>query len=274
MHLKNNLTRNLRFPWVMNNSLFDVVENGLQCLTIPRTGRYRFEVIGASWVSSNPGARIIGKVRLQKGEKITVALGQRGNRIDCGNGGTFVVKENGISDPQPLFVAAGAGGYQAGRRSNGYHNAAFSKARLCQTASGNHEIGSSGVQDFFPNDQKDFFCGGAGYLKGPVTIDLRKDSVAPKSYKDGLIGGKAIDYNGTLTEGGFGGGGAYCYKNGNRYLGAGGGYTGGGTQINGDGNCYGGGGGSFSIDDEAQFDHVGPRYAPYVECTVTVTYLD
>ena len=36
--------------------------------------------------------------------------------------------------------------------------------------------------------------------------ELRKDSVAPKSYKDGLIGGKIIDDDGELMEGCFGGG--------------------------------------------------------------------
>ena len=92
---------------MINNGFFDVVRDGFQCLIIPRSGRYRFEVVGAGWLK--PGARIIGEVRLEKGEKITVALGQRGNNIDCGNGGTFVVKGNGIYNPQPLFVAAGAG---------------------------------------------------------------------------------------------------------------------------------------------------------------------
>ena len=252
----------------MDNSLFDVVKNGYQCLTIPRSGRYRFEVIGASWIDKYPRVRIIGEVWLEKGEKVIFALGQRGNRVDCGNGGTFVVKESCISNPQPLFVAAGAGA------SDSYYSEVFSKASLSQTASGNGEIGSSGVQEFHERMKSNFFCGGAGFLKGPVTEVLRKDSVAPKSYKDGLIGGKAIDYNGKLTEGGFGGGGAYYYKNGYRYLGAGGGYTGGGTKIDG-WNCIGGGGGSFSIDKEAQFDHVWGRYLQDGgECTVTVTYLD
>ena len=89
-----------------DSSLYDVVKNGFQCLTIPRSGRYRFEVIGASCFDSKPGARIIGEVRLEKGEKITVALGQTGSYDGCGNGGTFVVKENSTSDPQPLFSIA------------------------------------------------------------------------------------------------------------------------------------------------------------------------
>ena len=249
------------------NYLFDVLRDGFQYLTIPRSGRYRFEVIGACWY--NKGARIIGEVRLEKGEKITVALGQTGNYYQCGSGGTFVVKENGTSDPQPLFVAGSAG--------CAWYDYDFSRASLSQSASGNDKIGSSGVQKYFDNSQnnsdsetdnsdtdsdndsddendnesgmeKDNYCCGAGFLEGPVTGELREDSVVPKCYKDGLIGGKIIDDDGDLTEGGFGGGGAYYYKNGHYYYGAGGGYTGGGTQINDDGDCEGGGGGSFSID--------------------------
>ena len=125
-----------------NNWFFDVVRDGFQCLTIPRAGRYRFDVIGASHNFNEPGARINGEVQLEKGEKITVALGRTGNMDGCGNGGAFVVKENGISDPQPLFVAAGAGYSDKND---------FSKASLSQTASGNDKLGSSGVQKFFIN---------------------------------------------------------------------------------------------------------------------------
>ena len=247
---------------MINNWLFEVVRDGFQCLTIPRAGRYKFEVIGASWTEKELGARIIGEVRLEKGEKITVALGQKGNFGVCGNGGTFVVKENGNSNPQPLFVAAGAG--------YAYADKNFSKASLSQTASGNDEIGSSGVQKFFADDKNDIFCGGAGFFEGPVNGRLRGNSVAPKSYKDGLIGGKGI-YNGDLREGGFGGGGACYFKNDLEYFGGGGGYTGGGTKIYYDKVfnkqfCDGGGGGSFSIDEEAQFDHI---YEEYGKCTVS-----
>ena len=231
-----------------------MLRDGYQCLTIPRSGAYRFEVIGAR-NESEPGARIIGEVRLEKGEKITVALGQTGSHYGCGTGGTFVVKENSTSDPQPLFVAAGAG-------SAGCVPDDFSKASLTQTASGNDKIGSSGVQIYFDKNQNstdsengshnDIYCGGAGFWEGPVTGELREDSVAPKSYKDGLIGGKGIDEYGDLAEGGFGGGGASYYRNGLVYYGAGGGYTGGGIKIYNDEYCDGGGGGSFSIDDGAR----------------------
>ena len=270
--------------------MFDVVRDGFQCLTIPRSGRYRFEVIGASSRGDEPGARIIGVVRLEKGEKITVALGQRGNSGGCGNGGTFVVGENGTSNPQPLFVAGGAG--YADIKAYLCHVHDFGKASLSQTASKNNKIGSSGVQQYIDynrnnsdseidnsdtdsdNDsddenesgmENDIFCGGAGFLEGPVTGELRKDSVAPKSYKDGLIGGKGFGVYGDLMEGGFGGGGACYYRNDHAYFGAGGGYTGGGTQIN-DDRCDGGGGGSFSIDEGAKFDHVQKDYG---KCTIT-----
>ena len=252
--------------------MFDVLRDGFQCLTIPRSGRYRFEVSGASSLRREPGARIIGEVRLEKGEKITVALGQTGSYDGCGNGGTFVVKENSTSDPQPLFVAAGAG--------SAWQHYDFSKASLTQTASENYKVGSSGVQKYIDKNQNntdnengsinDIYCGGAGFWEGPVTGELREDSVAPKSYKDGLIGGKGMDEHGDLAEGGFGGGGASNYRNGHGYYGAGGGYTGGGTLTCGyilcGYYCDGGGGGSFAVDKAALFDNV---HEAYGKCTIT-----
>ena len=248
----------------MNNGLFDVPRDGFQRLTIPQTGRYRFEVIGASWYDEIPGARIIGEVCLEQGDKITVALGQTGNYDGCGHGGTFIVKDDGGFAPQPLFVAAGAG--------HAYSDLDFSKASLSQTASGNDKIGSGGVQKFIGGNRYEIYntlCSGAGFSEAPVTWRLSGSSVAPKCHKDGLIGGKIIDDNGRLMEGGFGGGGASYYENGHYYSGAGGGYTGGGTRIYNDEDCDGGGGGSFSIDEEAQFDHAQETYG---KCTIT--YLD
>ena len=248
-----------------NNYLFDVIRDGFQCLTIPRSGRYRFKVIGASSSSYFPGAQIIGEFRLEKGEKITIALGQTGSNWVCGNGGTFVVKENGTSDPQLLFVAAGSG------FASGEYRYDFSTASLSQTASGNDKIGSSGVQQFIADDENDHFCAGAGFLEGPVADHwtLRKSSVAPKNFKDGLVGGFGVAEDDFVTEGGFGGGGAYYNVDGHEYYGAGGGYTGGGTEIYSRRKCDGGGGGSFSIDKKAKFGHFHEEYG---KCTIT--YLD
>ena len=79
--------------------------------------------------------------------------------------------------------------------------------------------------------RNDIYCCGAGFSEGPKTGELKEDSVAPKSYGDGLIGGKGRFGAEKLTEGGFGGGGASYYKNRDHYGGAGGGYTGGGAKI-------------------------------------------
>ena len=250
--------------------MFDVVRDGFQCLTIPRSGRYRFEVIGASYHEDVPGARIIGEVRLEKGEKITVALGQTGNYAYCGSGGTFVVK-NGTSDPQPLFVAGGAG----------RGSMDFAKANLSQTASGNDKIGSSGVQKFIDGDRHDIYCCGAGFFEAPVTGRLKRGLVAPECYKDGLVGGKC-SFDDDVSEGGFGGGGGWYHENDHHYSGAGGGYTGGGSKLlysnfnhpfyADTSESFGGGGGSFSIDKEAKFDHFHEEYTGVGRCKVT--YLD
>ena len=50
------------------------------------------------------------------------------------------MKENGTSDPQPLFVGGGAG--------CAWDDYDFGKASLRQTASGNNKIGFSGVQEY------------------------------------------------------------------------------------------------------------------------------
>ena len=230
-------------------------------------------VIGAGVGRTRPGVRIVGKTHLEDGQKITVALGQKGNR-KCGAGGTFVVVNNKNESPDPLFVAAGAG-YAYDR--------AFSKGQFTQEASGNEDVGSSGIQQLmFEND--DIFCAGAGFIEEPEYRGDDLSTIPPQCYPQGLIGGKG--YGGTgyeNLEGGFGGGGA-CYQithasadedpfgveERNVCFGAGGGYTGGGTQISNRRRrntriCVGGGGGSFSIDPDAKFDHF---YTEYGKCKI------
>ena len=168
----------------------------------------------------------------------------------------MIEKENG---PEPIFVA---GGGAANTEDPNY-----AKASLRQNGKGNDRIGSSGVQSFFPKAQNDFYCAGAGFHEGPIVGELVANSVPPQSYAKGLKGGKAKDCYGRLREGGFGGGGAYYYRNGKDYHGAGGGFTGGSTKIR-DGSskyCDGGGGGSFSIDQNAKFDHF---YVEYGKCKI------
>ena len=257
----------LRYTWITNSLFFDVLKEGFQTLTIPKSGTYSFELIGPGLPFKDhkkeiSGARISGKIRLERGEKITVALGQKGKgHPESGSGATFVVKETG-NRPEPLFVAAGAG---ASSDDN------YGQASLAQTAYGNDKIGSSGIQKFQNGDVKDLFCAGAGFLSAPKVGRLNDRSEPPQSYSQGLMGGKGYNYvsNGYELEGGFGGGGASFHRQLNGewkwYDGCGGGYTGGSNRIRDDDDSDGGGGGSFAADPNAKFDH---KYEEYGKCKI------
>ena len=94
--------------------------NGIQLWTVPRTGEYRIEAIGASGgygedsfiKTGGRGARMIGNFNLTKDEIIHVLVGQKGEKGNSnpktagGGGGTFVVRENN----KPLIIAGGGGG--------------------------------------------------------------------------------------------------------------------------------------------------------------------
>ena len=96
------------------------VSSGIQVWTVPRTGEYRIEAIGASGGYSEDsfiktggrGARMIGNFNLTKDEIIHVLVGQKGEKGNKnpktagGGGGTFVVRENN----KPLIIAGGGGG--------------------------------------------------------------------------------------------------------------------------------------------------------------------
>ena len=94
--------------------------SGIQQWTVPHTGDYRIEAIGAAGgydIYSNRGqyqgrgARMKGTFRLLKGEKIQILVGQEGgintqSQSSGGGGGTFVVRGSNT----PLIIAGGGGG--------------------------------------------------------------------------------------------------------------------------------------------------------------------
>ena len=98
------------------------LSGGIQNWTVPYTGDYRIEAIGAAggydkWINSTHyrgrGARMIGTFRLTKGEVIQILVGQEGGinteRLTSGGGGgAFVVSGNNTA----LIVAGGGGGVQ------------------------------------------------------------------------------------------------------------------------------------------------------------------
>ncbi len=98
------------------------LSSGIQQWTVPYTGEYRIEAVGAAGgygQNSNNvqyqgrGARLIGTFNLSKGEIIQILVGQEGgvnsNYFNSGGGGgTFVVRGSNTS----LIVAGGGGGVQ------------------------------------------------------------------------------------------------------------------------------------------------------------------
>ena len=99
--------------------------SGIQQWTVPETGDYRIEAIGAAGgygLESNNGqyrgrgARLRGNFRLSKGETIQILVGQEGSTTlkshkshsSGGGGGTFVVRGSNT----PLIIAGGGGGME------------------------------------------------------------------------------------------------------------------------------------------------------------------
>jgi len=98
------------------------LSNGIQLWTVPYTGDYRIEAVGAAGGYDNftqsaqyrgRGARMIGTFNLSKGEIIQILVGQEGgiNKVSFasgGGGGSFVVRGSNT----PLIIAGGGGGVE------------------------------------------------------------------------------------------------------------------------------------------------------------------
>ena len=96
--------------------------SGIQQWTVPYTGHYRIEAIGAAGgydiyssrgQHQGRGARMKGTYRLSKGETIQILVGQEGgintqSQSSGGGGGTFVVRGSNT----PLLIAGGGGGIE------------------------------------------------------------------------------------------------------------------------------------------------------------------
>ena len=190
------------FKWTESWVLFDVKQDGYQTLTIPVSAKYKIELVAPgrkiNIFTNDPGVQIIGTFELKKGQKITAALG---TKSDGGCGGSFLVLESDEGQ-KPLLIAGGAGSAK---------DEEIARGNINQAASGNEIVGTSGKQLFHDGEKEDIYCGGAGYYDAPRVSNLAEGSVSPKSYKEGLTGGKGLAY-GRVTEGGFGGGGGSYYR--------------------------------------------------------------
>ena len=127
------------------------VSSGIQLWTVPRTGEYRIEAIGASGGYSEDsfiktggrGARMIGNFMLTKDEIISILVGQKGIRggvnknTGGGGGGTFVVRGNNI----PLIIAGGGGGI---KNMSEQHPGCDASINTTGNAGSNSPLGSGG----------------------------------------------------------------------------------------------------------------------------------
>lgn len=253
--------------FVSDTTLFNS-SAGIQIWTVPATGRYRIEAIGATKYSFINGGGtdrrpiVEGTFDLLKGDKLRILVGQMaGSSPDAGAGGSFVESEKlGL-----LVVGGGQGGIattnvgitttgKAGPRRN---NAG---TRYESTAT----LGRAGTTNaLYLNNAYGAGCGGAGYEGSVFSETLNRVYytiviTGAKSFKEGGIGGRAQtsgsrDAIVTPADGGFGGGGAAAGGKDPTAVGAnipqvvgyagGGGYTGGDGSPGSIANLNGGGGG-------------------------------
>jgi hypothetical protein len=264
-------------PWLTNTSFYTVQTQGIQEWTVPATGTYRIQAVGASggihsgnYFPGFPGAgaTVQADVSLTGGEKIYIVVGQKPSSTTAGSangagggGGTWLYRgtsaTNGIGGAGLIMVAGGGGGTGHGNN---------------LTSAGNGKGGSSSINSNEATVDETFGVGANSRLTGGsagnfgVSLGGRASTVDSFGWGGGgagwtgdgqgannstgrggtrFVGGISEDDVGQY--GGFGGGGG-AGGSGNSG-GGGGGYTGGGGG-NGWNNIRfggGGGGGSFAI---------------------------
>lgn len=96
--------------WVDLLNMFDVTKQRIQEVIIQTSGDYHIKAYGAARLGHLAyGAITEGEVRLEKGCRLFIIIGQIGLGLTSGNGGTFVLKQE-TKELRYLFVAGGAGG--------------------------------------------------------------------------------------------------------------------------------------------------------------------
>lgn len=241
-------------PWLNNTSYFNVVTQGIQLWTVPKSGSYTITAKGARGGTGSIGtslaASCTGTFTLVQGDIIKIMVGQAGvsNTSGCstargsGGGGTFVT----TNANSPLIVAGGGGGVSA-NNSNTLYNANPSNTSGNAGQDGGGAGGTGGGGGGYSGGCVVGGPGGGG-LNSDGTITTGYASSAGKAFVNGGQGGTGfLDSGGSgPLNGGFGGGGgASTYMGG-----GGGGYSGGGGGGVVSCSCSligaGGGGGSYN----------------------------
>lgn len=231
--------------WASDNSFFTVPSNGagIQQWTVPATGEYQIEVVGAQGGSNNnsnggAGAFLKFNVSLTQGMKLNLLIGQTPlSSAGCnagGGGGSFIWNS---ADNSLIGAAGGGGGGGASANQDGIAGSTSPDGTAgtpgANTTISNHDgnpgLGGNGGDK-----------GGAGWHGNGVQGDRGTDPIDPKRPLAGGEGGRAgteVNASRGGFGGGSGGGGDSCTNHG---AGGGGGYSGGAGQ---EGNGTGGGGG-------------------------------
>jgi hypothetical protein len=239
--------------WTQNNSFFNMTTQGIQLWTVPVSGNYYIDALGArgSRDTSNVnsfGARIADTFQLVKGEIIRIVCGQFNDNTSttaaAGSGGTFIVRSPYNTNASILVIAGGGGGSesnptQANRNSFGDGNNDTSGLQgippVSSTGSGAGGTGGAGGG----SASSDNCGGGGGGFFSDGTRNNQMNANGGTSFINGATGGTG---NVVRADGGFGGGGGSHGNGGGP--GGGGGYSGGGGGDN-VGGSIGGGGGSY-----------------------------
>lgn len=218
-----------------------VMGTGVQQWTVPATGAYRIEALGASGGSvsvscSAPGglgAHIGGDFNLTSGQVLLILVGQKGtsNNSDAGGGGgSFVASSSSVA----MLVAGGGGGASNNVSSCGINLSGVNASTTTAGTSGNGGGGTGGTNGSGGTNPN----GGSGGAGGGFLTNGTGGQFG-NSFTNGGAGGTGFNNN----HGGYGGGGSGWHTGGNG--GGGGGYSGGGTS--GTSPYWGGGsGGSFN----------------------------
>ncbi|XP_078381971.1 uncharacterized protein LOC144664667 isoform X3 [Oculina patagonica] len=231
------------------------LSSGIQQWTVPYSGEYRIEAVGAAGGydtgGNSPqyrgrGARMIGTFSLCKGEIIQILVGQEGGinshkYSSGGGGGTFVVR--GINTP--LIIAGGGGGIQ-----RAYSRHAGCDANTSTTGNPGYKSWSGGSYGHGAQVADSSNSGGGGggfYSSGRSGTNFNGTmgwgGEGGEGFLQGGVGGRAVYYN---ANGGFGGGGGGDGWGGGG--GGGGGYSGGSSGNDGSDTCAGGGG-SYNVGE-------------------------
>lgn len=236
--------------WSQNNKYLNMInDNGIQLWTVPKTGNYKIQAVGAAGMNPRKyckGRDIEVTTTLNKDEIIRILVGQMGskgayNNQSGGGGGTFVIRGSQIP-PTAILVAGGGGGSS----DNNYDNEqnANSNAAAPNTGNGNDgcEGGGKGGSSGSGGNAASVHSSGGGGLTGDG-VGIPAYTALKSQAKSFTNGGAGAEPETNRIVGGFGGGG--CSNNG-ASGGGGGGYSGGGGGSGASAIFNGGGGGSYS----------------------------